>query len=116
MGLISKEYKYKTFYLKMASFFILCLFPITEYDKMKSILMFLPSIVLFYFNVTFIELSPTFLSLLSFFTKIYALAYLRIWIDQFSMIRYKTLFIYMLKLILTIIMIVGHFFMLLIGQ
>ena len=68
------------FYLKMISFFILCLFPITEYDKMKSILMFLPSIVLFYFNVTFIELSPTFLSLLSFFTKIYALAYLRIWI------------------------------------
>ena len=99
MGLISKEYKYKTFYLKMASFFILCLFPITEYDKMKSILMFLPSIVLFYFNVTFIELSPTFLSLLSFFTKIYALAYLRIWIDQFSMIRYKTLFIYMLNII-----------------
>ena len=83
----------------MTSFFILCLFPITEYDKMKSIMMFLPSIVLFYFNVTFIELSPTFLSFLSFFTKIYSLAYLRIWIEQFAMIQYKTLFIYMLNII-----------------
>ena len=99
MSLIDKEFKYKTFYLKMASFFILCLFPINEYDKMKSIIMFLPSIVLFYFNVIFIELSPTFLSLLSFFTKIYALAYLRIWIDQFAMINYKTLFMYMLNII-----------------
>ena len=99
MGLIDKEFKYKTFYHKMASFFILCLFPITEYDKMKSIMMFLPSIVLFYFNITFIELSPTFLSFLSFFTKIYSLAYLRIWIEQFAMIKYKTLFIYMLNII-----------------
>ena len=99
MGLIDKEFKYKTFYLKMASFFILCLFPITEYDKMKSIMMFLPSIVLFYFNVTFIELSSTILSLLSFFTKIYSLAYLRIWIDQFAMIKYKTLFMYILNII-----------------
>ena len=62
MGLIDKEFKYKTFYLKMSSFFILCLFPITQYDKLKSIMMFLPSIVFFYFNVTFIELSSTFLS------------------------------------------------------
>ena len=99
MGLIDKEYKYKTFYLKMASFFILCLFPITEYDKMKSIMMFLPSIVLFYFNVTFIEFSPTLISLLSFFTKIYSLAYLRIWIEQLAMINYKTVFIYMLNII-----------------
>lgn len=99
MGLIDKEFKYKTFYLKMASFFILCLFPITQYDKLKSIMMFLPSIVFFYFNVTFIELSSTFLSFLSFFTKIYALAYLRIWIDQFAMIKYKTLFMYILNII-----------------
>ena len=99
MGLIDKEFKYKTFYLKMVSFFILCLFPITEYDKMKSIIMFLPSIVLFYFNVTFIELSSTILSFLSFFTKIYSLAYLRIWIDQFAMLKYKTLFMYILNII-----------------
>ena len=99
MGLIDEQFKYKTFYLKMSSFFILCLFPITQYDKMKSIMMFLPSIVLFYFNLTFIEISSTFLSLLSFFTKIYALAYLRIWIDQFSMINFKTLFIYILNII-----------------
>ena len=99
IGLNDKDFKYKTFYYKMTSFFILCLFPITEYDKMKSIMMFLPSIVLFYFNVTFIELSPTFLSFLSFFTKIYSLAYLRIWIEQFAMIQYKTLFIYMLNII-----------------
>ena len=99
IGMIDKEFKYKTFYYKMTSFFILCLFPITEYDKMKSIMMFLPSIVLFYFNITFIELSPTFLSFLSFFTKIYSLAYLRIWIEQFAMIQYKTLFIYMLNII-----------------
>ena len=99
MGLIDKEFKYKTFYLKMASFFILCLFPITEYDKMKSIIIFLPSIVLLYFNVTFIELSPTFLALLSFFTKIYSLAYLRIWIEQIAMIKYKTLFMYILNII-----------------
>ena len=99
MGLIDKEFKYKTFYLKMASFFILCLFPITEYDKMKSIMMFLPSIVLFYFSVTFIELSSTIISLISFFTKIYSLAYLRIWIDQFAMIKYKTLFMYILNII-----------------
>ena len=83
----------------MVSFFILCLFPITQYDKMKSIMMFLPSIVFFYFNVTFIELSSTFLSFLSFFTKIYSLAYLRIWIDQFAMIKYKTLFMYILNII-----------------
>ncbi len=99
MGLIDEQFKYKTFYLKMSSFFILCLFPITQYDKMKSIMMFLPSIVLFYFNLTFIEISSTFLSLLSFFTKIYALAYLRIWIDQFSMINFKALFIYILNII-----------------
>jgi hypothetical protein len=99
MGLISEELKYKTFYLKMFSFLILCLFPITQYDKMKSIMMFIPSIILLYFNLTFIEISSTFLSLLSFFTKIYALAYLRIWIDQFSMIKYKTLFIYILNII-----------------
>ena len=99
MSLIDKEFRYKTFYLKMASFFILCLFPINEYDKMKSIMMFLPSLVLFYFNVIFIELSPAFLSFLSFFTKIYALAYLRIWIDKFAMINYKTLFMYMLNII-----------------
>ena len=99
MGLIDKEYKYKTFYLKMGSFFILCLFPITEYDKMKSIMMFLPSLVLFYFNVTFIEFSPTLLSFLFYFTKIYSLAYLRIWIEQLSMINYKTLFMYMLNII-----------------
>ena len=99
IGLIDKEFKYKTFYLKMVSFFILCLFPITQYDKMKSIMMFLPSIVFFYFNVTFIELSSTFLSFLSFFTKIYSLAYLRIWIDQFAMIKYKTLFMYILNII-----------------
>ena len=99
MGLIDEQFKYKTFYLKMLSFFILCLFPITQYDKMKSIMMFLPSIVLFYFNVTFIEISSTFLSLLSFFTKIYSLAYLRIWIDQFSMIRIKTFFMYLLNII-----------------
>ena len=99
MGLIDEQFKYKTFYLKMFSFLILCLFPITQYDKMKSIMMFLPSIVLFYFNLAFIEISSTFLSLLSFFTKIYALAYLRIWIDQFSMIYYKTLFIYILNII-----------------
>jgi hypothetical protein len=99
IGLINKEYKYNTFYLKMVSFFILCLFPITEYDKMKSIMMFLPSIVLFYFNVTFIEFSPALISFLSFFTKIYSLAYLRIWIEQLSMINYKTLFIYMLNII-----------------
>ena len=98
IGLIDKEFKYKTFYLKMVSFFILCLFPITQYDKMKSIMMFLPSIVFFYFNVTFIELSSTFLSFLSFFTKIYSLAYLRIWIDQFAMIKYKTLFMYILNI------------------
>ena len=99
MGLIDEQFKYKTFYLKMFSFLILCLFPITQYDKMKSIMMFLPSIVLFYFNLAFIEISSTFLSLLSFFTKIYALAYLRIWIDQFSMINFKTLFIYILNII-----------------
>ena len=99
MGLIDKQFKYKTFYLKMFSFFILCLFPITQYDKMKSIMMFLPAIVLFYFNVTFIEISSTFLSLLSFFTKIYSLAYLRIWIDQLSMIRFKTLFMFILNII-----------------
>ena len=99
IGLIDKVYKYNTFYLKMASFFILCLFPITEYDKMKSIMMFLPSIVLFYFNVTFIEFSPGLLSFLSLFTKIYSLAYLRIWIEQLAMINYKTVFIYMLNII-----------------
>lgn len=99
MGLIDEKLKYKTFYLKMFSFLILCLFPKTQYDKMKSIMMFIPSIVLFYFNLTFIEISSTLLSLLSFFTKIYALAYLRIWIDQFSMIKYKTLFIYILNII-----------------
>ena len=31
-----------------------------------------------------------------FFRKIYSLAYLRIWIDQFAMIKFKTLFIYIL--------------------
>ena len=99
MGLVNDEFKYKTFYLKMFSFFILCIFPITQYDKMKSIVVFLPPIVLFYFHLTFIELSPKFLSFLSYFTKIYALAYLRIWIEQFSMIKYKTIFMYILNII-----------------
>ena len=98
IALVQENFKYKTFYLKMFSFFILCLFPITEYDKMKSIMIFLPSIVLLFFHVSFIPLSPMFLSLLSFFTKIYSLAYLRIWIDQFAMIKYKTLFIYILNI------------------
>ena len=98
IALVQENFKYKTFYLKMFSFFILCLFPITEYDKMKSIMVFLPSIVLLFFHVSFIPLSPTFLSLLSFFTKIYSLAYLRIWVDQFAMIKYKTLFIYILNI------------------
>ena len=31
--------------------------------------------------------------------KIYSLAYLRIWIDQFAMIKYKTLFMYILNII-----------------
>ena len=98
IALVNENFKYKTFYLKMISFFILCLFPITEYDKMKSIMIFLPSIVLLFFHVTFIPLSPMFLSFLSFFTKIYSLAYLRIWLDQFAMIRYKTLLIYILNI------------------
>ena len=98
IALVNENFKYKTFYLKMISFFILCLFPITEYDKMKSIMIFLPSLVLLFFHVTFIPLSPMFLSFLCFFTKIYSLAYLRIWIDQFAMIKFKTLFIYILNI------------------
>ena len=98
IALVQENFKYKTFYLKMFSFFLLCLFPITEYDKMKSIMIFLPSIVLLFFHVNFIPLSPMFLSLISFFTKIYSLAYLRIWIDQFAMIKYKTLLIYILNI------------------
>ena len=98
IALINENFKYQTFYLKMISFFILCLFPITEYDKMKSIMIFLPIIVLLFFHVTFIPLSPMFLSFLSFFTKIYSLAYLRIWLDQFAMIKYKTLLIYILNI------------------
>ena len=95
IALVNENFKY---YLKMISFFILCLFPITEYDKMKSIMIFLPIIVLLFFHLTFIPLSPIFLSFLSAFTKIYSLAYLRIWLDQFAMIRYKTLFIYILNI------------------
>ena len=98
IALVNENFKYKMFYLKMISFFILCLFPITEYDKMKSIMIFLPIIVLLFFHLTFIPLSPIFLSFLSAFTKIYSLAYLRIWLDQFAMIRYKTLFIYILNI------------------
>lgn len=98
IALVSESFKYKTFYLKMISFFILCLFPITEYDKMKTIMIFLPIIVLLFFHVSFIPISSMFLSFLSFFTKIYSLAYLRIWLDQFAMIRYKTLFIYILNI------------------
>ena len=98
IALVNENFKYKTFYLKMISFFILCLFPITEYDKMKSIMIFLPSLVLLFFHVTFIPLSPMFLSFLCFFTKIYSLAYLRIWIDQFAMIKFKTLLIYILNI------------------
>ena len=98
IALVNENFKYKMFYLKMISFFILCLFPITEYDKMKSIIIFLPIIVLLFFHLTFIPLSSIFLSFLSSFTKIYSLAYLRIWLDQFAMIRYKTLFIYILNI------------------
>lgn len=98
IALVKENFKYKTFYLKMISFFILCLFPITEYDKMKSIMIFLPSIVLLFFHVSFIPISSMFLSFLSFFTKIYSLAYLRIWLDQFMMIRYKTFFIFILNI------------------
>ena len=98
IALVNENFKYKTFYLKMISFFILCLFPITEYDKMKSIMIFLPSLVLLFFHVTFIPLSPMFLSFVCIFTKIYSLAYLRIWIDQFAMIKFKTLFIYILNI------------------
>ena len=61
-------------------------------------MIFLPSLVLLFFHVTFIPLSPMFLSFLCFFTKIYSLAYLRIWIDQFAMIKFKTLFIYILNI------------------
>ena len=98
IALVNEDFKYKTFYLKMLSFFILCLFPITEYDKMKSIMVFLVSIVLLFFHVTFIPLSPIFLSFMSIFTKIYSLAYLRIWVDQFAMLKYKTLFIYIINI------------------
>ena len=98
IALVNENFKYQTFYLKMISFFILCLFPITEYDKMKSIMIFLPILVLLFFHVTFIPLSNMFLSFLSFFTKIYSLAYLRIWLDKFAMIKYKTLLIYILNI------------------
>ena len=98
IALVNENFKYKTFYLKMISFFFFFLFPITEYDKMKSIMIFLPSLVLLFFHVTFIPLSPMFLSFVCIFTKIYSLAYLRIWIDQFAMIKFKTLFIYILNI------------------
>ena len=99
IALVNENYKYKTFYLKMISFFILCLFPITEYDKMKSIMIFLPIIVLLFFHVIFIPISSMVLSFLSFFTNIYSLTFLRIWLEQFAMIKYKTLFIYILNII-----------------
>ena len=98
IGLLSKELKYQTYVLKLATFFILCLFPTLRYDKMKSIFVLFSTLFLFYFNVMFIEIPPNFLSSVLFFSRIYSLVYLRIWIEQFSMIRYKTLFMFILNI------------------